>query len=508
MINLLKLLVLLAPVANLIAADYIAASPSLADVNTQLALATTDGDRVFVPAGIAHYNARARVITNLITLQGGYGGGETIIYEDNPNVGDNGQVFAIALRSQTNGGFFRLTGFTFRPGTTNTATSIEGTVYIVGSNNRTNNTKWRIDNCRFEYLRARPIQASAWSGLIDHNYFELLGSRAILIEPKSIKSGLYGNESWAEDVLTGTEDEGIYIESNTLIRDPLATAVGGVDCYTGGRYVFRYNNTECFAGNHGTETAQQYRGGRWHAVYMNIFANGTANEYAAVYRSGSGVVFSNVVNDFPGMIRMVYYRAETSFSPWGIGSFGTSGWDTNDNTVYYSGTLTADNSGSKTLTDTNASWTVNQWANHSMYVTNLTIGGLIESSGTNTLTLKDQHDGDVYVFTNGMPYEIRKVIRALDQPGNGTGDLITYTDTPVWPNQASTPITYWGNSGSVSNVSKAGHYMIVEGRDYTNTVDASYIPYTFPNPLIAETEGTTVPNSVTINPRAYYNFRR
>lgn len=473
------------------AATYIAASPARADVEYAITNApAVDGDTIEVPAGTAYWTSRLLITNKLLTLKGA-GWDDTIVVDENPVRSTFGTVLGVVITSKTNGGFFRITGIQFRGGTTNTTGGFNGGIYISASNNLNGtNSNWRIDHCKFTPMWNRQILAAAWTGLIDHNYFDLAnGQYGVLLTPQNL--GTYGDASWATSVPIGTWNEGIYLEDNISTASSIVAIVDG---WAGARFVFRHNiSTNGEAGGHGTESSGIYRSFRWKAVYNNEFIGTTSGEYATLWRGGSGVAFSNNVSGTPGfggLGRMTYYRDSTSFTPWG-GAYGSNGWDTNDSNVYYSGYLTADTAApSLVLTDTNASWTVNQWVDHSIHSTNRDIGGLITANTATTITILTPFQTQyIYSWTNGEPYQIKKLIRGIDQPGNGEGDLITYTDTPVWPNQIIEPIYFWDNTGK-TNLSNAGYYNVVANRDYYSGVaHPSYTPFTYPHPLIAMIDG-------------------
>lgn len=466
------------------AATYTSPSVELSDVQATVNL-TVNGDIVMVPAGTASWTNQL-LITNLITLLGA-GTNYTIIYEENATASASGELIRANIGSYTNVGWLRISGFTFRAGTINTVSGFNGSLYVSSSWRDTNNVKWRIDHCRFENLKNRHIYFGARSGLIDHNYFSFSGQTGLVNDGRRALGGGYGDDTWSKPVPTGTENEGVYIEDNVFTA---STSVSAIDAFAGTSYVFRYNiSTNCDAGGHGTESTQQARSVRYHAAYGNTWYYSTSGEYANLFRGGSGNVFSNQVNgaSSQGIVRMVYYRLGDSFTPWG-GAFGNNNWDLNS-TVLDSGSLTAANGTSRTLTDSSKNWTVNQWVGHSIYSTSTaTHGGFIASSTSNTVTVAVTWNGSVDSWTNGEPYEIGTVIKGIDQPGAGSGDLTSYSNTPAWPNQTDEPIYIWANSGK-TNISNAGYYCIVSGRDYTNSPNPNYTVFTYPHPLIAETEG-------------------
>lgn len=185
--------------------------------------------------------------------------------------------------------------------------------------------------------------------------------------------------------------------------------------------------------------------------------------------------------------------------------------------VRMSQTNTATSGSSSTITVSGAGWTTNEWLKYQVtklstgekgqiisntgdtltmdtqaYRPNFTGGGqftlslglVITSNGSTNLVTPNQGGfGNNFVFKVGMPYEIRKIVWALDQTGRGTclgqmpSTIATLNTTNV--NQQSEQSYQWGNllnSVSVTNVINGIYENIVEGRDYfqqTNNFNGS-----------------------------------
>lgn len=468
-----------------------------------------DGDEVIVPAGTAYWTTRV-TITNLITLRAA-GIGLCIVYEEN-GTDDEGELIRADVSSKTNTtNWLRITGFDFRKGPTNTTSRFNGSVYVRGSRRETDNVKIRIDNNRFYRLQNRFVLAVGRGILVDHNVGEVTGQRGML----SFDDTSYGDNSWGTEIAYGTANEGLYVEDNIF------TSVGGVNAFWDGwkgcRVVLRYNTlTNFFMGGHGTESSDRFRSMRWKAVYKNIFRNTLTGDSVVPSRGGTGVIFSNTIanpTSWNSLCRMVYYRSITTYrnsanpnNPW-YGCFGEGPFDENDPTIYLSSTLTANSTTSPiAVTDSSQAWTPNQWRNYSFSSAARDRGFIILSNTATTLYYQANQLGSIYSFTNTEPYEIRKVVRGLDQPGAGIGLLLpsVYAVTnDGWTNQAVEPIYLWANTGK-TNTSNAGYYYhIVNGRDYTNGVaHPTYAAYTYPHPLIAETEGALTAPSITEHPQS------
>jgi hypothetical protein len=492
------------PPQSVPAANINAASPALNDVLTAIALAA-NGDTVVVPAGTASWTS-ALDITKAITIQGATTVTGT---RDNPTVTDatiiqdniprSNQLTAIIRATIPLGGTFRLTGFTFKAGSI-TQIADNGGVRLGGFSQA-----MRLDHCHFNQIYQNPnVSTSAEScvyGVVDHCVFDVGSNQS---ESFSIQhdawggSGVYGDGSWADDSYFGT-NKFLFIEDCTFNRIGNG---GGLDCYSGGRYVARYNRFNNMGTQaHGTETTRRHRSARAIEVYNNTFNWTWDSPHMGELRGGTLLYYNN---SFIGSLRvekgvsLACYRQYYPFWVWG-GASGSNPFDKNDPTLYLSGTA-ASGSGQNTLVVSGANWTPNQWVGYT--VTNLTQtlnsgsgqgwhgSSWIESNTGNTIYVKSDGnvDGPNVSFAAGDQFEIRKVLIALDQPGRGKGTMIT-GDTPTnpsWPNQALDPVYAWNNKRTDNSdvLIWSAEPTMQEGRDfYSNTPKPGYTPYTYPHPL-------------------------
>lgn len=258
------------------AADRTAASCSQAHVQAEVT-ASSNGDRVIVPAGTCTWSSAVSITNKTITLQGaGSGaGGTKIVYG-----GTGHTLIDISAGSQT--GKTDISGFWFSGGDVNywsgTAIQIAGPV---GWKNL------RIHHNKFEDNRQWSIRGSvATYGVIDHNEFTgtALG---ILTQGR-------GATDWSTALTFGSDDF-FFIEDNTFTWDDYygSTGVPSVDMHDGGRVVFRYNSLQ-----YGMwETHDKARSGlpsanAWE-VYNNTFAT-TSNKWKGLDMSaGTGVIWGN-----------------------------------------------------------------------------------------------------------------------------------------------------------------------------------------------------------------------
>lgn len=472
-----------------------------ADVADAVASAA-DGDTVVLPPGVAIWTNGVTITEKAITIQGA-GWDKSIIVDELAN--RSTPVMKVVFTKLE--GMFRLTGVQFQGGTTNVGMNAFGIVMITGSDREHGNSSWRVDNCFFNGVRGRPMNVYAWSGLIDSCVFDQKGAPGMSFDGRIPDASNKGHRSWATPVRWGTVDAGVYVE-NCQITNSVLRAI--TDGFAGARFVFRYNT--CFnvaAENHGTESTGIFRGTRAMEVYGNTFNTDVVGEYAVLLRSGTALVFSNVVTGkFPGLLRMVNYRERDPYGPWGQAN-GTNVWDQNFPDLYASGVHSG--SANSQVLVASGDWTPNQWVGY--HVINTTTGkaGQVLSNTTDSIICYSAlFSANRAVWNPSDTFEIRKINRSLDMPGTGLGTLLSGgANTPVqnatpigWPNQADEPVRYWDNAG-ITAVTTSGYYTILPGRNYTNAPPVDYQPLPFPHPL-ASSEPVSQESTVIASPN---NFR-
>ncbi|PYL44827.1 MAG: hypothetical protein DMF40_16605, partial [Verrucomicrobia bacterium] len=143
-----------------LSATFQAASVSMAAINAAIARAS-DGDTVVVPAGVAKAGTTN---TNTGTVTDA-----TVLLDNVPR--GTGQSAALIKATLAPNQSFRLTGFTFRPGTTSTKAN-NGAVRLSGKC-----FSVRIDHCHFEKLyQADQIHTYGWLyGVVDHCVIDCRG---------------------------------------------------------------------------------------------------------------------------------------------------------------------------------------------------------------------------------------------------------------------------------------------------------------------------------------------
>jgi hypothetical protein len=493
------------------AATINANSPSFADVRAAVASAS-DGDTVIVPAGTATWTSTL-TITAGITLMGQTttdpvnktAADNTIILENVTR--DGGGNAPLIVLNTTLGKTYRLSGLTFREGSTQGASN--GMIQLHG-----NSQAVRLDHCHFDDLTYQNdcITIADWPlyGVIDHNLFDWISNAGTKISIFYLTAG-YGDASWTQRAYYGSE-KFVFVEDNCFNNTSGNVFAGVPDGFLGGRAVFRYNH--CYdvplVSNHGTESGR-YRGGRAVEVYNNDFHWPYSRDISGI-RTGSVVTHDNTHDGSPlnhVAIGLEVYRLFVKAPAW-AGATGDNPWDINatesDGThvdghapyLFENGTTTGGSN--TTLVDTNKNWTSNQWINYSVKrVSDSTLSDILSNTNNTLTNVPPCNYGGYASWQAGDQYQIHKVLIALDQPGRGAGDLITgdnpinsTTGTPAWPREALEPCYSWNDiytpTGVHVNLQPTANSAAIlqEGRDfYNNTPMPGYTPYTYPHPLVS-----------------------
>ena len=506
------------------AATHTAASPALADVQAAVNLCAP-GDTVNVPAGSNIWTGTL-TITNDINVIGS-GIGLTIITND---------VAANLVNWQTasNGGC-RLSGIQFEAGPLDGSHSSSGSqnFYFHGFT-----PALRVDHCRFDYLQNLNdvvTMDDCVFGVFDHNTINLRYAGFIEVQMPAYGGVPYADGSWADaDNWSSTnclcfEDNVFYEDTNAAV---FAAALGA---QAGARVIFRNNFvTNCWVGSHGTESDARVRSVRWLQIYGNTFCVPTNQplyfpnfQEAVLFRGGTGVVYSNtVVGGFLHVGEVATYRAYPfNFTPWNNVS-GANGYDSNNPTVYASGTLngstwTAAQTVNQTLTtnvyqDTNLNLAANAYVNYWLWDTNQNLGEQITANTSNTFTVLNAcpssyttNISGAVVFLNGDHYQLRAPpYAALDMPGMGRSDLMSNAVPPsVWPHEVVEPICLWANTwiyqwpnNWYGHSYAAANDTLSANSFLTNTVMPGYTALIYPHPLVTTTNRSSgLPPVVTTN---------
>jgi hypothetical protein len=507
-----------------------AVSCAFADVSNAVAQASV-GDVVQLPAGTSSWTETLN-LTNGVSLIGSGTSSTIIIDEENRSVSP--QLINVYPAA---GHFQEIANIQFEGGVINTGPNYTGVLAVFG----VPGASWRIDNNVFNGLYGKNICTYGDSAsVVDHNTFY---ERYIAVCCYGyIPHDTEGDISWSTPSTYGLASSNcLYVENNYFTNTTTwLGSVGATDGDGGGRIVFRYNTVmnDCF-NNHGTESGGRVRSARSFEIYDNTFTCPPSNTAmypifaACLIRGGSGVIFSNTVNGYSELaaIRNLRYTCPYygEWYPLG-GANGLSPFDSNDPTVYLSGTNSSSNS--SVLQVNGANWTPNQWTGYTVINTNTGNFSQILSNTVNTIYYIGSDSASASIvtcglltFNSGDGFQIRHVYAALDQAGRGSGDLLqdqavqtdiptilsiypyfaafpwlvnqflgtsgilvtidTATGKPSWPNEALDGIYAWGNTLGGADATLSSWYPEIQvGRDLINdTPKPGYTPYIYPHPL-------------------------
>jgi hypothetical protein len=464
------------------------------DISNAL-MSAKSGDTVMVPPGTTYWTTTLN-ITAGITIAGS-GSNSSIVVDEVPRTGSYAAFVNAVLTSNEN---FRITGFTFRVGVTNTTFGENGFIRIGGTC-----PSVRLDHCYFDLLdQAQTVKIyGQLYGVIDHCTWTMSPKQQCLLiwhDGWGGGNNAYGDGSWADQSYFGSS-KFMFIEDNVFDNSANNVDNGVIDCYGGGRMVVRHNNfINCRPNTHGTESSHRVRGYRAAEIYWNTesISFGTSG---GQFRGGTAVQFSNTMTGlFNGDRVLTVYREFSTFPPWGAAS-GFNPWDVNDpNGVYASGVHAGTNN-SSVLIDPTANWTANQWVGYTMNnmsawsdgrsASNQCSGYILSNTSNSVTFVQDVTFLNGMTFNTGDSYAIYRVITALDQCGRGGGTLVsggsgTAAPTPTgWTQEVSDPVYCWGDTLNGQPVGVTCPYpTVVEGRDFFNTPKPGYIPYTYPHPLV------------------------
>jgi hypothetical protein len=487
-----------------------------------------DGDTITLPAGTFFW-ATTVTITKGITVIGltttdpvhKTANDRTIILA---NTGMNGNQPLLNLTTAF-GKSYRVSGITFRTGQRQIVNS-NGMIQLKGGSHAV-----RVDHCHFDDLAYENNNIGVWGaiyGVIDHNLFDFRSAnnhaQSFYINMSDWGGRLYGDGSWAQPPYYGSE-KFVFIEDNCFNNTSGNEFAGVIDAWRGGRYVFRHNHAyNATPTNHGTEISRE-RGFRCAEVYNNDFHFTFVPGGLGGTRSGGWISHDNTVDGQQlargatlGIYRVFFAFIGAPFT----GASGDNPWDYNvteadgrhiDGHPPYLFESGAASSGSDRthIVDLTKNWRANQWVAYT--AKRLSDGkiALVLSNTSNTLNVY-YHDGygGGATWQAGDQYQIHKVLVALDQPGRGTGDLISAN--PAWPHQQLEPCYEWNDvytpTGAHLNMTQAvGAFAVLqEGRDFYNTSMPGYTPYVYPHPLVIN-EPTPAPPPPTATPCAQLQQR-
>lgn len=296
------------------AATITAASCSRNDVGTAVNSAA-NGDTVVIPPGDCIWATNLKISSKYLTLQGA--GIDKTIIRDGVSKATYPNIPQVLVWNTIDGGITRLTGVTFQGGTLADNYN-KGMLEINGSSHR-----FRIDNCKFIPTKTSAIflYGDFW-GVIDHNIFDLSARNGFGLYVMGVPPG---DISWSKGSTLGTE-ENVFLEDNVFTQDGSnGFFYPAMDGWNGHRVVVRYNKlNNVKLANHGTESGGRYRSARQFEYYNNSWTwnmQGSSYPSAIAIRGGTGVIYNNTASVVNGTLKSFvdyqYYRAGSSYSPWG-----------------------------------------------------------------------------------------------------------------------------------------------------------------------------------------------
>lgn len=493
------------------AATHTAANLTIGAVSNAMVLCAPY-DTLKLPAGTASWT-NGLYNTNCIFIIGD-GMGATIISNAIPNSTTLAyqHLFTMDLRYHSSTTF--IGGMTLTEDPSQTANTSSFGIMAEGDNK--DGRRIAVTNIHFYSINGFNYVNESAVGVVSRCQFDSTGV-AIYGYHRTWNGGTMGHGSWATNLNFGT-DQALYIEDcgfNFLEPGFTYTCLDG---YGGFRFVFRYNRvTNGTPEGHGPEVA--VRGTKQSENYMNYYTNTTGAGRATYHRSGSHLVWSNLVADSSssGPFKLIYFRTFELPTQWGWAN-GTNLYDLNSGTLgvpFATGVVTATNvldSRVLGVTVTGSPYTINEWTAYSIVRTNDTGGlgsyasSIILSNSANTIYYPVPQNG-LLRFTVGDSFRIFKCSRPIDGIGVGKGDLLT--DTTVAPaNQIIEPCYEWHNYDHLgNNIGFEPAYttmLATNGVHYfADTPMPGYSAYTYPNPILRfggdtpATVGTNAPASLS-----------
>lgn len=335
------------------------------------------------------------------------------------------------------GGLTRITGITFQGGSIADPYN-QAIVVIQGVSSQT-----RIDHCKFVPTQTTGLAIYGYiRGVFDHNVVDLSASQTIGMyihhNVWNIPGSNFGDASWAAPTSLGSA-EAMFVEDNVFTNNQSVFPVKfASDGWMGARVVYRYNTfTNTVWSNHGTDSGGRWRGMRQYEVYSNTFLLTNSAVFGSIVSSRGGV--GVVHNNTATLTTGAYINLFTDV-------------------VYYRA---------------RDAYSPSPWGQCNGF-------GAWDANGDSA----------------GYP--------CLDQTGVGQGGLLSgFAPTPVaWPRQASDPTYAWNNrvNGSSSLMNSLTPTVIVENRDFYNSVKPGYAPYRYPHPLVTSTTTLPAPTSLRVRP--------
>jgi hypothetical protein len=464
------------------------------------------GDTINVKAGSVTWTGSTIAVSKALSIVGPGQGALTIT---------DSQCQMFSFTETVVGSLTRLSGFTIN----NTQSPACAVLKALGTCTLSGCPNLRVDHITFDGFAGVCCSGNNNSygltavsnmfGVFDHNVIN--GSSASLGYlhlcqynlGNFMGQGSHGDYSWNQPENYGS-GQFMFFENNTFNDAGCCENEGHVNGdYTdvgGGRVVIRFNtiNSDAWNGGmtwHGTETNGRGRGGRAFEFYANTITCGRVEGYNCAsnvgVRSGTGLGWGNSENMSAGTINgVIAYNTYRAFAniDWGACD-GSSVWDTNDGTTYYSGTVGSYDSSTHTITVSgSANWSANYWtpgngprpvagAPYSVHDVTKNTGSEIIGSGSNTLRINVGGGGPGdWAPAVGDSIQILRATACIDQ-GGGRGAGILYSglsgNNPASPigssAQVSSPTYVWANAwigGTPGGYVSSSTARVIENRDW------------------------------------------
>ncbi len=298
--------------------DLICANTSRDEVQSKIDAAIA-GDRVLIPSGTVTYSGSPLSWQKRIHLQGGYGGGETVITDSTTG---GAASFLIGIGASATD-FSRISHLHLVKGVDHN----EGMIQVYGDDAiALHETGFKIDHVTIDIGSAgsRGMHIQGIYGLIDRCTFNITASSGSVQSIRNFMGNVttdFGFEAWKSHPLAWGTEEALYIQNCTFTT--VTQEEETIDLLCASAAVIRDNvfvNTN--PGGHGTDSGSM-RSTRWIELYRNqITNNGAATLRTLTLRGGTAVAFDNTLaNGGPGQmvgVNMQCQRATISGYGWGV----------------------------------------------------------------------------------------------------------------------------------------------------------------------------------------------
>jgi hypothetical protein len=516
------------------AAIRTALDPGPAAVSNALQLATA-GDTVEIPAGSSNWTYGITWVAPAnVTIRGAGtaaigGGGQTIIKD---YITNGTRLLSVVA---TNGGF-RLSGISFWTGNNVTSSTVtnakdSGTIMLTGPGSV------RVDHCHFYMTNSVNYKALALYngafGVLDNSLLDFTDLCAIYAY--NGRSGSWesqGNLEWTQPTDFGGTNY-FFVEDNIITgaASPAETVYSTrvFDGFTAAKMVIRFNTlvASCLSENHATGHAPNDRGPRSIEIYGNLVTSPLAEDpnYNAVdIGSGTQLVWGNSWDQVYKniyLLRVIRYAGQS-----GGGTYNQTatpdGWGYAGTTFNGVGSSWDGGTALGTATTTGYPCLDQPGRGRGALLTNDFPDKLNFSTGT--LTWPTQELSPIYIFKNvgsivggwgGSEYANSagtRIVADRDYYAQASGIQTTPTSPfdgtsgTGWGTLANRPTTctagvaYWATDQGSWNQSTSNPYGVQQnGADgvlykatAADTWTLYYEPYTYPHPLIAETDDTPI----------------